>query len=98
MALGGARPGSGRKKGSLSRPSLGTYFSRDDILELAAYLKREYPKRPEIAKIVVEHIFGKAPQALDLTSQGERIKSLVDILLEYPHARREDKTGAGKVA
>src|SRR4051812_28515871 len=63
MAKGGARPGAGRPKGSVTRPQLRNYF---DEAETAARgrLKERAKTDSTILKFLGEQVFGKAPQPL----------------------------------
>lgn len=70
---GGKREGAGRKKGSYTRPQLRDYISETEIRRLVEIAKTQASEKPEILKFVLEHIFGKAIQAIDMTSKGQSI-------------------------
>jgi hypothetical protein len=64
MAKGGARPGAGRPKGSTTRPQLRNFYSKAELAEFVASLKARALTDSQLAKIVAEQLFGKAPQPL----------------------------------
>ena len=59
----------GRPKGKTFRD----YWNEEEIADLVKEVKEHYKEKPEILKLVVEHIFGKPQQAIDLTSGGKPI-------------------------
>lgn len=71
MPKGGYRPGSGRKKGVTSRPNLRDYFTEQEIKDLVEKLKIDMQSKTDILKFVGEHIFGKAPQPVDLEEESK---------------------------
>lgn len=71
MAHGGKRKGAGRKRGSGDRPSIFNYWSEKDIEEYYAHLKDNYKTSDKLAVWIGDHLEGKAPQAIDLTSGGK---------------------------
>jgi hypothetical protein len=78
MARGGTRQGSGRPKGSTSRPQIADYVTEQEVKELVKTCKLEAKKgRPELLKFLLEQIFGKAAQSVDVTSQGQQLQSIV---------------------
>jgi hypothetical protein len=63
MAKGGARPGAGRPKGSITRPQLRDFYDKQEAAKKDNILK----------KFVAEQLFGRAPspslaQRADLSS------------------------------
>ena len=69
MARGGKREGAGRKVGSTVRPQLRDYYSEDEIKAIVTDLKKRAKKDDVLFKVQLEQIFGKAPQALELTGK-----------------------------
>lgn len=55
--------GVGNKAGSI-RPSFNQYWSQDDIADYMNWLKANYKEKPELAKFVGDHLFGKAVQPI----------------------------------
>lgn len=55
--------GVGNKEGSI-RPKFNAYWSQDDIGEYMTWLKENYKSKPELAKFVGDHLFGKALQPI----------------------------------
>lgn len=55
--------GVGNKEGSI-RPKFSQYWSNDDIAEYMGWLKENYKTKPELAKFVGDHLFGKAVQPI----------------------------------
>lgn len=75
---GGKRPGSGRKPGVSKATELKRkiqdHFSDDEVKELIEDAKEMARSKPEIMKFLLEQIFGKAPQQVELTGKdGEAI-------------------------
>lgn len=70
MANGGKRPGSGRKKGSPTI-TLRELLTKKDIDTFMEFLLANYMEDAKLMVWMGDHIFGKAPQALDLTSGGK---------------------------
>ncbi len=78
MARGGKRQGSGRKPGvssaTLVRRKFQDYFTEEEVKKLIADVKRESKNKPELLKLIVEQLFGKAPQRMELTGKdGESL-------------------------
>lgn len=71
MARGGKRPGSGRPPGPSLHRLLTDYWSEDQIKEYFEYLCDNYKESDRLMVFVGEHLLGKAPQAIDLTSGGK---------------------------
>jgi hypothetical protein len=73
MAKGGVRPGSGRKPGvskaTQIKRKIQEYFSEQDVQEFIALAKEQAKTKPELMKFLLEQIFGKAPQRVELTGQ-----------------------------
>jgi hypothetical protein len=75
---GGARPNSGRKPGVSKATELKRkiqeYFSEDEVQNLIQEAKEQAKTKPELMKFLLEQIFGKAPQQVELTGKdGEPI-------------------------
>lgn len=68
MAKGGARVGAGRKPGKTVR--LLDLLKKDQINEFMEFLIDNYKEDARLMIWMGDHIFGKAPQAVDLTSGG----------------------------
>lgn len=78
MAKGGKRPGAGRKPGvskaTQIKRKIQEYFSEEDVKEFIALAKQQAKTKPELMKFLLEQIFGKAPQQVELTGKdGEPI-------------------------
>lgn len=77
MAKGGARPGAGRPKGSTYislREMLqerGKKDKKDYIEEFIEFLLANYMEDSKLMIWFGEHLFGKAPQSLDVTTNGK---------------------------
>jgi hypothetical protein len=78
MARGGRRIGAGRKPGisdaMLLRRKIQDHFSDDEMDQLVLALKEEVIKnhRPDLMKFVLEQLFGKASQRVELTGENSR--------------------------
>jgi len=71
MAKGGARKGAGRKPGKTFR--LLDVLKQKHIDEFIEFLIDNYKEDARLMIWMGDHIFGKAPQAIDITSKGEAI-------------------------
>lgn len=62
-------PGAGRPKGSVGivRRKIHDFFNEDDIKALVASAKAQAHEKPELLKFLLEQIFGKAPQAIEVS-------------------------------
>jgi hypothetical protein len=69
---GGKRLGAGRKPGS-KMLTLRDYLSKKDIDTFVEYLLANYMEDSRLMVWLGEHLFGKAPQAIDLTSGGDKL-------------------------
>lgn len=76
MGKGGKREGAGRKPGmSLLKRAILQHFSEDEVKKLIKDAKQMARKRPEIMKFLLEQIFGRAPQQVELSGKdGEPIR------------------------
>ncbi len=75
---GGKRPGSGRKKGTskatLIRRSIQDYITEAELLAMIEIAKKQAATRPELMKFLLEQVFGKAPQRVEMTGKdGEAL-------------------------
>ena len=84
MALGGARPGAGRKKGWRAVHTLSAEIAKKNLIE--KYIKNADPINEALIQKALtgdiqairelhDRVFGKPQQSVDMTSKGE---SLVD--------------------
>lgn len=74
MASGGNRKGAGRKKGSNAFLKIKDYFTEEDIEKLVLQVKKKAEAGDvQLLKLLVEQLFGKAPQSIELPegSSGE---------------------------
>ena len=66
MALGGKRPGAGRKPGSTRRPRLSDYMTEKEVLAIVAKAKELALAGSEgMIKLLIEQNFGKAIQPVE---------------------------------
>src|SRR5204862_154300 len=79
MAHGGKRTGAGRKVGSTILPRLSQYVTEAERKAFVKHVMFAYKSNPRLAVWVGDQLFGKAFQALDITSGGQ---SLVDEALK----------------
>ena len=70
---GGKRPGSGRKPGVSKateiKRKIQEYFSEEDVKEFIELAKEQAKTKPELMKFLLEQIFGKAPQRVEVTGE-----------------------------
>jgi hypothetical protein len=64
MAKGGARPGSGRKKGSTTVPQFRNYVSDVERKKFVEFILDSYMGDMRLAVWLGDQLFGKAPQPL----------------------------------
>lgn len=64
MAKGGRRPGSGRKPGGKAKltRAIRDYISEPEVKALVEEAKKMALVKPEIMRLLIEQLFGKAPQ------------------------------------
>ena len=72
--LGGYREGSGRKPGvskaTKIKRAFQDYFEEREIAAMIRLAKKESKTKPEILKFVLEQLFGKAPQKINMDVKG----------------------------
>jgi hypothetical protein len=72
--IGGKRAGSGRKRGvskvTLIKRKFQDYITEEEVKKLVDGVKKRAKKDPQLAKFVLEQIFGKAPQRMEVTGEG----------------------------
>jgi len=97
MARGGKRAGAGRRPGVSKATELKRkiqeYFSEEEVQQLIDDVKAQSKKHPELLKFLVEQIFGKAPQRLEVTGEGG--KPLVVEISREIAAKHGLNTGPG---
>ncbi len=75
MSAGGKRKGAGRKKGSTSLPKIRDYFTEEEIVNLVSKAKEQAQGGDmQLLKFILEQIFGKAPQSIELPEGSGEIK------------------------
>lgn len=77
MARGGARVGAGRKPGKPDLPKLRDFWSEKQIKDFFKDLYERAKTSDRIAVYCAEQITGKASQAIDVTSQGEKLQLIL---------------------
>lgn len=80
MKRGGVRLGAGRKRTIEGTLRFKDYWTREERLELIEEIKKEYKGNPKLMVAIIEHIWGKAPQAVSLDSNAEH-----PITIEFVH-------------
>jgi hypothetical protein len=66
---GGARPGSGRKKGSTTVPQFRNYVSEADRKQFVEFILATYMGDMRLAVWLGDQLFGKASQAVELSGK-----------------------------
>jgi hypothetical protein len=73
MAKGGKREGSGRKPGvskaTQLKREIHDCFTEQEVQDLIAAAKKMAITKSEIMKFLLEQIFGKAPQRIEMTGK-----------------------------
>jgi len=95
MPRGGYRPGSGRKPGTVSKAAqlkrrFEDYFTEAEVKDLMADLKNAMARDPKLQIFVLEQLFGKAPQRLEVTG---RDGSQLVVSMQYVNPDAGDATG-----
>jgi len=67
MALGGARPGAGRPKGSINVPQFRDFVSEEDRAEFVEFVISTYKESEKLTVWVGDQLYGKAAQAVELS-------------------------------
>ena len=63
---------SGNPNGRPKGKTFADFWTEAEVTELVAEAKKVYKQRPEIMKLCIEHVFGKAKQNLELSGDSER--------------------------
>src|SRR3990167_3044253 len=66
----------GRPFGSKTRPQIRDFFTKAEIKELVDTAKSQYKDKPELLKHLIDHVFGRAQQPIDMTSGGDKINEI----------------------
>ena len=59
----------GRPVGTTTKPKISDYITEAEVKSLVATAKKQARIKPELLKFLLEQIFGKAPQSLDLPGE-----------------------------
>ena len=72
---GGKRAGAGRKKNSGNqRYKFQSYFTKKEVKDIVKKVKDQAETRPELLKLIVEQLFGRSPQRMEMTGKdGEKL-------------------------
>lgn len=73
MAKGGKQPGAGRPKGSTNKIRFADFVSTKDRATFVEFILSNYMGDMRLATWMGDQLFGKAQQAVDLTSDGKPI-------------------------
>lgn len=78
MPSGGKYKGAGRPKGSTTKPQLRDFIDKEEVQKIINEAKKKAKQGDtNMLKFILEQIFGKAPQNLDLTTDGKELKIIV---------------------
>lgn len=78
MAKGGRQPGAGRPKGSTNKVRFADFVSAEDKAQFVEFILSIYMSDMRVATWMGDQLFGKAPQALDITSGGQPLQVSFD--------------------
>lgn len=67
----------GRPKGSVTRPQIRDFISEEEVKVLVADAKLKAETDPTLLKFLLEQIFGKAPQAMELSNPDGSLKRII---------------------
>lgn len=77
---GGKREGAGRRPGvskaTLLKNKIQEHFSETEVKQLIKDAKKMAKTKPEIMKFLLEQIFGKAPQRIEMTGKNGEILTI----------------------
>jgi len=94
---GGARTGAGRKPGSKTVPALRDFVNDKERKKFIDHMLKAYPESDRIATWVGDHLFGKAPQTLEIEQpEAEPLKlddKQFNQIVRAAAARGSDNTG-----
>lgn len=72
MAHGGARKNAGRKKGSANKLRIADYLTKEEIFDIVESAKKKAKEGDaSVLKLLIEQVFGKAPQSIDLGNKDD---------------------------
>ena len=66
---GGKRQGAGRPMGSTTRPQISDFITKNEVKKLVALAKKQAKIKPELLKFLLEQIFGRPAQNVNLGGQ-----------------------------
>jgi hypothetical protein len=73
MTHGGKRKNAGRKEGeaipSLIKRKFKDYYSEKEIIDIINLAKVKAKEHPDVLKYVLDQLFGKAPQNIQMTGE-----------------------------
>lgn len=79
MTFNGQKNKGGRPKGSFTKPRLRDYLTEKDIKEIIAVAKKKAREGDvTMLKFILEQIYGKAPQSIDLNPDGKPLVVIFD--------------------
>lgn len=68
----------GRPKGSITKPRLSDHLSQEEIMAIVNKAKEmALAGNESMIKLITEQYYGKAAQAVDVTTDGEKIQTVV---------------------
>lgn len=71
----------GRPKGSRTLPKIRDYITPEEVKELIQTAKEQAKERPELLRFLLEQIFGRAPQSVNVDGNlNVSISSILDEL------------------
>lgn len=80
MAKGGKQPGAGRPKGSTNVPQFRDFITDKDIKNWLEILRDQVVQDNKLLMWALDHIYGKAPQALTGPDGKDLFPSAVDTM------------------
>ena len=95
MSRGGKRPGAGRKPNTESlKYKFQSYFTEKEVKAIVAEVKKQAKQKPELLKLIVEQLFGKPPQRVDLGGSVELAISISKEVAEKHNIHDVPHSGA----
>ena len=77
MAKGGRQPGAGRPKGSTNVPQFRDFITDKDIENWLEILRDQVVQDNKLLMWALDHVYGKAPQSMDVTTGGQTLQPVL---------------------
>lgn len=92
----------GRPQGARNKLQISDYLTEEEIRQIVNTAKEKaFEGDPSTLKLLIEQAFGKAPQSMDMTTDGDKITFTInegstDKSVEPTREPKETDTGSGE--